>query len=463
MSNSSFLAENKEKINLNSNVLFDRVINLKLITGKPNAKGVVEQNNEFVIRSDFEVVYPNKDIRNVFKKGNIDTNAYFFRKCQHKPSIKVQYKQVSGGTSTELDVFISNFFLMDKDGNTMQTFSNKDNPLIQVEIMMGYFGQFQKAFNVDRATMNDYFDLKPTVDLDKIVMRNVEYVTMDKLPPDSTLHIHGYVGNIVEASLDKNNKTNTFSAVEASGITMNLLGKTYKEIFDGLITRRFLRQGAVNKIKGSKDTETARQLILKDGLMNDADAKRYGIKVVMSDGLENLRVEAKEDGEGGETSVEVCIPAGSTSVQAMNIICSKIDPRIEWKLRNNGNFFVYLHSELEKPEKLSKTANGDTVNAFSMREGVLPAVTNINISAISTIICPYFGFLEPFQYFYFVTRYALSNIISYYASINNRKYKFYALSLSVSFATVDDINEMTIRASTEEDEEEEEEEVKNVK
>lgn len=452
MSDSSFLANNREKINFDSNILFDRVINLKLITGKPNAKGVVEQNNEFVIRSDFEAVYPNKDVRNAFRKGNIDTNSYFFRKCQHKPSIKVQYKQVSGGTSTELDVFISNFFLMDKDGNTIQTFSNKDNPLIQVEIMMGYFGQFQKAFNVDSATMNDYFDLTPVADIDKIVMRNVEYVTMDKLPPDSTLHIHGYVGNIVEASLDKNNKTNTFSAVEASEVTMELQDKTYKEIFDSLITKRFLRQGAVNKIKGSKDAETATQLVLKDGLMSDADAKKYGIQVVMSEELKELKVEAKEDGEGGKANVKICIPAGSTSIQAMNLICSQIDPRIEWKLRNNGNFFVYLHSELENPEKLSETANGDTVNAFSTRKGVLPAVTNINISAISTIVCPYFGFLEPFQYFYFVTRYALSNIVSYYASIDSRAYKFYALSLSVSFATVDDINEMTIRACTEEEE-----------
>lgn len=335
---------------------------------------------------------------------------------------------------------------MDKDGNTIQTFSNKDNPLIQVEIMMGYFGQFQKTFDPKKATMDDYYTLTPSVDLDKIVMRNVEYVTIDKLPPDSTLHIHGYVGNVVEASLDKDNKTNTFAGIEASETTMDLNNKTYKEIFETLITKRFLRQGAINKIAGSKDTDTAKNLILVDGLLNDSDAKLYGIQVKMSKALEKLKVEAKEDGEGGTASNTIRIPAGSTSTQAMNKICSQIDAKLEWKVRNNGNFFVYLNSEDTDIEALSKTATEGIRNAFTAREGVLPAVINVNISAISTIVCPYFGFLEPFQYFYFKTRYALSNLVSYYASIDSRIYSFYALSLSVSFATVDDINEMTIRA-----------------
>lgn len=446
MNNSSFFATNSEKIKFDSNLIFDRVINLKLITGKPNAKGIVEQNNEFVIRSDFEVVYPSKSVDKTFTKGNINNNAYYFRKCQHKPSIKVQYKQVSGGTNIELDVYIANFFLMDKDGNTIQTFSNKDNPLIQVEIMMGYFGQFQKTFDPKKATMDDYYTLTPSVDLDKIVMRNVEYVTIDKLPPDSTLHIHGYVGNIIEAPLDKDNKANTFAGVEASETTMDLSNKTYKEIFETLITKRFLRQGAINKITGSKDTDTAKNVVLVDGMLSDTDAKLYGIKVRMSKALEKVKVEAKADGEGGTASNIIRIPAGSTFTQAMNKICSQIDAKLEWKALNNGNFFVSLSSENLDMGALSDAATEGVRNAFINRDCVLPAVVNVNISAVSTIVCPYFGFLEPFQYFYFKTRYALSNLVSYYASIDSRIYSFYALSLSVSFATVDDINEMTIRA-----------------
>ena len=44
----------------------------------------------------------------------------------------------------------------------------------------------------------------------------------------------------------------------------------------------------------------------------------------------------------------------------------------------------------------------------------------------------------------FKSRYALGGVVSYYANFSVVESKFYALYMTVSFATVEDINECTI-------------------
>ena len=58
--------------------------------------------------------------------------------------------------------------------------------------------------------------------------------------------------------------------------------------------------------------------------------------------------------------------------------------------------------------------------------------------------CPFFYFLDPFDVIEFKSRYALGGIVSYYANFNASEDKFYALWVTVSFATVEDINECQI-------------------
>ena len=77
----------------------------------------------------------------------------------------------------------------------------------------------------------------------------------------------------------------------------------------------------------------------------------------------------------------------------------------------------------------------------------IPAVYNINIGAgLSTIVCPFFAFLRPFQTLYFASRYSLTNALSSLASYDTTIYGFRALKMSLSFATVEDVNEVTITA-----------------
>ena len=61
-------------------------------------------------------------------------------------------------------------------------------------------------------------------------------------------------------------------------------------------------------------------------------------------------------------------------------------------------------------------------------------------------MCPFFAFLRPFQTLYFASRYSLTNALSSLASYDTTIYGFRALKMSLSFATVEDVNEVTITA-----------------
>ena len=49
--------------------------------------------------------------------------------------------------SIEVDIFISNFYMLDKDGNLLSGFNNATYPLSRVDFAMGYFGQFKALFS----------------------------------------------------------------------------------------------------------------------------------------------------------------------------------------------------------------------------------------------------------------------------------------------------------------------------
>jgi hypothetical protein len=110
---------------------------------------------------------------------------------------------------------------------------------------------------------------------------------------------------------------------------------------------------------------------------------------------------------------------------------------------------------------VEEATNPDSIYKSFMEEGIykdtvldnpalydrrLPAVYNINVDAVATIVCPFFTFFEPFQYIEFASRYALTSVVSYFASYAPSVYRFLIVSASISFATVDDINEVQITA-----------------
>ena len=86
-----------------ANALIDRIINVKFIRNVVDADGnivVGGKTEEFIIRSDYEVIYTNGG------------SGYYFRKCYVKPSIKIKYKQVTENTAIELMLEVHNLHVL---------------------------------------------------------------------------------------------------------------------------------------------------------------------------------------------------------------------------------------------------------------------------------------------------------------------------------------------------------------
>lgn len=445
MNYKSYLASDSDKIDSkNKNLIFDRIINLKIYTGQKNKSGIEEVTDSFVIRSDFELAsdYGAKDIL----KPKTGTKRHF-RKCLYKPSIKVQYKQVTSSTNIAIDIFISNFFMYDSNGNCLSNFNSDDKSLVQVECTMGYFNQFAELFDPEEATMEDFLTLKTSDSIDKFVMRNVEYSVIDKLPPDYTLHIHGYVSNVSGEATDSNKTRTTFESASKSPLFMDISGQKYDEIFFNCITRRFLRDSVIDKTRKGEMAGVIKYLYLDEyGLMTKEIAREYGVKIRLSPKVEALSVQKKE----GEEENKLSLDEGRTVQNTLNCLCRELNSNIRFTPMSDGSYFVFLNDELDAEGMKNIYENNikGIENSVSKRDNIIPAVTNINVSAISTITCPFFGFVEPFQLVKFKSKYSLTNLITYYVG-NEKSYEFYVMNMSVSFATVENINEMLIKAVTE--------------
>lgn len=456
MTSNIYLATDKDKVTGNENLIFDRVINLKFnclnrITG---------ETYTFVVRSDFEMFYPSMSVDKVFQSGAMLKKDFRFRKCQYKPSIKIQYKKVSGGTNVELDLFVSNFFIVDSDGNQLVSFTKEGFDITSIEIMMGYFNQFAKVFNPETATLDDYMDFTPTKNIDKIYMNEVYSITMEKLPPNSMLHIHGWVGSETSNAVDADREKPTFAVVNDDEYTYNVSGKKYKDILFNAITCRYLRQGWSRESRNKDNIiinngRTSNSLILdKDHTMKKSDAEAYGIKVELSEGVKDAEVPKIKDGEGKLVEQKLNIKSGRTVKDTFEVLRTQLNQNIRYAVKNDGSIFVYLMSELLDSQnnatsamvELSELADANANNYFRFHNNYIPAVTNINLGAVCMIVCPFFGFLEPFQTVRFASRYKLTSLTSYFVEPTLKTYDFMSLSISISFATVEDVNEMTIKA-----------------
>lgn len=467
----SFL-DNEKKITNNKDKpkefgFFDRVINLRLTTsdGQGNAKDV------FVLRSDYELVYP--DLMNTIAKG--DTSAYlalskcYIRKCQHKPSIKVQYKRVSLNTATEVDIFINNFYMLDRNGQVISGFNNSDFRLSKVELAMGYFQQFEKACMGRTPQSIDDFNKvgfekedAESFGITTLTMSNVVYTQMDKLPPDMTLHIHGFVGNYFapKFSTDTDDFPDEYEKLTESKAVLSSEnfshGDTYLDsVYFEQVTRIWLKEGSLTKEQAEDIRSNMKGKLKEEGIMSDSDAEKYGIKVYLSKGVADYSkgLESKykkKDAQGNAVYSSIKIEPASTAEEKMNKIASayKLEGFTQVPL-SSGDYIVCLQKELndisallEGMEVVKDFFDKTPVKKYFLNQ--IPAVYNITADALCTIVCPFFCFVNPFEKLKFKTRYALGGMVSYYTNFNSTLNEFYALWENVSFATVEDINECMI-------------------
>lgn len=532
----SWAARNKDKsknnLQLQAGDLFDRVINLKFITSEQGGDGVEKYVDEFVLRSDYELV-DTKFVANV-ANGNVsyskNKEISCIRKCRLKPSVKVQYKQVAGNTMIELDIFVQNFFMLDSKGKTLMSFSNVKGRLASVEIQMGYFGQFADFFKGNEngvPTLEQYFDFTEKPEGVQTITCNVTYCQTDKLPPDSTMHIHGFVGScytqpVTDKMITDDNQTSSIelSTVDTSSVYMyEKKGNAYKfksfaHYLYNNVTRRFLR----NKIPATNKKEVKNLRIkFKDGgvCLDDDSSLKYGVVVFLSSGVVGdgksdvfLGKQQIYDSDGkplvGNKSSEFTKElSGDTPMKAFNSFSSFHSGLLRVQPLDNGYYLMFLNEEMKHSEKLSEMdwysfdprlgQNGvdldgdgkvkaselglvkctydeilryvndslggkakntnvfDYINALRAKNVAvknitrIPAVYNIAYDkALCTITCPFFYFLTPFQKFYFASRYAVSSMVAYYLDQENKEMEFTMIWQSVSFATVENINDVQI-------------------
>lgn len=471
--NSGFLHD-EDKTQLGIYDLYDRVVNLKLYTTAKDSENKEYIQDTYVIRSDFEPKFHNLE-KSVIENNTLQfstQNSYQIVKCNYKPSIKVQYKRVSMSTPVSVDIYIHNFFMLDRTGKMLKNFNNLTNQLSKIELAMGYFGQFENslkptASSVDDITMEDLFDfseerLNPN-GITLITISDVAYVQTDSLPPDMVVHIHGYVGNYYSPSesemisIDKKGIPDNYLDIVGKNelVKKSSIGGTYIEnLFFNCVTKNWTRQGLTldekNNIKGTDILiSNAVAMTVKDELTEEY-AKEYGILVYFSNGARKF---AEEWGKINSVDKDISnkVAKASTALEKANAVLAALalsDELMILPIDTTGNLLCYLSKELEnikemlKGTALEQAYKGTSVSTYWKDK--LPAVYNITTDALCTINCPFFFFINPFQKFYFKTRYALGGMVSYYANFNATEDEFYALWQTVSFATVENVNECTI-------------------
>lgn len=450
--NSNLLSNNEKAkgvYKFTSAELFDRVINLKFYTVATDKNQI---QDTYVIRSDWEVFYPN--MGNIIQRNGTtkDLQQGYIRRCVQKPSIKVQYKQIATGTAVEVDIFVSNFIMLSSDGRTLMSFNNLTYPLGMVELQMGYFGQF----NQKPKDMEEYFDFSRNPNADRLIV-NVGhgYIQTDKLPPDGTLHIHGYVGSCYTPPVTNGEYKDTYANV--TGV-QRPYGDFLQDYLFNTVTRRFIRIPAQTKKNlDSIEVDSATGLI-KDYKVAD----EFGVHVYLSEELEKACRENLDrtviDADGNaikHSDMKITARYSESVVKALNLVRDELGVDMGFKALNDGNFIAYLSDEAMNAEKLAKSLArykkedakflDETGNIIdTIYHNVLPAVENITTDSLCTIVCPFFFFINPFDMIKFKSRYALGGVVSYYADFTVKESKFYALYMTVSFATVEDVNECNI-------------------
>lgn len=530
-------------LHLQEGDLFDRVINLKFISAKKNAKGVDVGENEFVLRSDYELVDDNF-IKNVTENNLTLTTGKTvsaIRRCRQKPSIKVQYKQVSGNTQIGLDILVQNFYMFDKSGKTLMSFSSATGKLLSVEIQMGYFGQFADYFKLNLGgvpTLQQYFDFAKKPTEVQTITCNVEFCYMEKMPPDATLHIKGWVGSsfnppVTDKMYTVDLEDDDGSILDQITGAVSALGKseemyTYeansKFKFNNFahylynnITRRFFRSALPATTKAEL-LKFQPKFTSEGACMDDSSALQYGVRVFLSQGIVGngksdafLGKAVIYDQEGNvvvkrDSSVFIQELSGDTPMKALNKFISEHDHKMRVQPLPNGDYLMFLKSEARNPSglsslswytfdpKLSKMGvdlDGDgTVSPTEMglvkytysdiyafvsnylggnaknmdtllfkplgllfkRTDRLPAIYSMALdNAMCTIVCPFYRFLIPFQKFYFSSRYATGSLVDYFLGMMDSDLEFTSINQTVTFATVEDINEMSIVCIASED------------
>lgn len=452
----------------------DRVVNIKLYFSNGS------RTETAVIRSDFEA-YDSNTWKNVLV--NRAQTPSTVRKCVVKPSIKVQYRQTGSNVATELDVYIDNFFSL-SGGEMLMQFHSSGFKLAGFELHLGYFGQFASMYAAQPGgvpTLSQLYEMKQPGGSYSIRC-DVDYVVTEKLPPDAQIKIHGFVGSTYNMPVDENAPI-PYTADDVEKKTSNWYDSIPQWVFEN-VTRRYKKVGYETVVGVTK------------GRMPSGTAKKKGVNVWYSEGvaksyyLTGRRVRKAADGTQVSGKFFSQLTWGSTVMKTLYSLAQYLSPNIRLRAMTDGSWLMFTAEESAKylfyqmswyeynpalPQTQPTNSDGKitpasvglapVVGGFKTiaamveqkAEGVdvktllsaatknsLPAVYNITQDALCTITCPFSTFIPNFSKVYFSARYARSNLVTYYAGSGKPPQEFTVLWQDVSFATVDDVNDVLL-------------------
>jgi hypothetical protein len=260
---------------------------------------------------------------------------------------------VTSNVGTSIGITVSNFFMLTQDGKHIRSFNESKYVITAIGIVMGYWGQLKDSLNPDKTNseelLQDYFNIKAVNGADKISITNGKpiIVTTEKLPPDSAIHIKGFVADIYSSPVAL---TKVATPVDALKKPVASSGTDLETLLFEQITRRYASghrvYASVNRTtdkrlktqlpvgaKGSFTVDGVEITADDNGQMSKEDAEKYGVKVYLSDKAKEIHIEQLTDGKGNKKDRKLYFESGWTIGQTITRIISYMDKKIKAKRR----------------------------------------------------------------------------------------------------------------------------------
>ena len=456
-----------------SNLLFNRVINVKFIR-KKMVKGV----DSFTIRSDYEPVYNND------KEGTIS-----FVPCSVKPSMVLEYFQVADSTSVtirlEVDAFYVDRMLV---GDDLDSAGASGNPVVAMKIQLGYiddFPRWDKAVASPGARgltdMQRFYDLDPMEAAGKELMVQVLDGYRTGVPPDSKWVFNGTVANM-SAGYRWSFKTDSFDKTNYNYADFPKNLSAVEAMLFQFITRRFVRSSVDNKttekpVKNDDGTYSLQKTVsvrdieyyrtgntekrdgkltelvtTEEGILSTQDAIDFGVRCICS---EKLRRTAPKDmintGVHGDAVATETPEAGynmfndqKTELFPQILAIQSQYSFIRFFQMSDGNLFFY-----RADESFDDISDDPYVADLQESRPVkLSAVYDITVGGMRTIRCPFMGILDPMTTVIFQSRYRIAeSVAGFFTQPGREMYAFLVQLCNVEFATVEDRNMMVLHCT----------------
>ena len=445
---------------------FDKIVNLRFIRKKGG--------KDITIRSDYEPVF--------HRDGTVS-----FTRCAQKPDIKIEYKQVAEGTAIEVDIYVTNFFV--GGGDTLDEKSMNTvggNPVERCIIQMGYRHQFPDWTKPEvQGNIHEFYNLinRTTPENMGIQAGNQMIVQIltgypQSYPPDRVTYFKGIVG-----SIDKGLRWDHSAAllVQGYGNADFPPGKANieAELFQ-LISRRFIRPNILHMVETSQPstnkeriTETAEEeetqkvtvlesliegarnreredrkvlvLLDEEGIMSIEDAKTYGIPIVISDTLRNIKYNGVYGHNTVEEGLEVITPIPATllneqyeTIGGQLRAIQKHYPFLRWYILPTGTYYFYHERDTDRD-----LWNDVFIKELRKNPVYLPAIYDMTPQGTRTIRCPFVSIVSPMMTVVFESRYIIGSDVGFFYPPNTNN--FLVILADIKFATVQEDNMMELR------------------